>query len=255
MNVVVTDHFSQYGDHISGILKSFGKGGTLIGNGSRNVVKVFGINGKNFNFKSFKQHNIINRHIYKFYRKSKARRSFEYAQMLLDKKFHTPRPVAYVEYHDFVGLTSSFYISEQLEDVNTLWDVFYNPAFEDREEILRLYTRLMFQLHENGIEFIDNSPGNFLVRKENGSYVLYMVDLNRMKFHSLMSPETRLRNFERITDSPEIISVISENYASLSGLSSSYCFHKIMGYAKSKKTRLKIKKVLKFYKFFLPLKR
>ena len=83
MKVIFAEDVSQYREDITAILNRFKSDGTLIGNGNRNVIKFFDLNGFTLNFKSFKQHNIINRHVYKFYRKSKARRSFEYAQMLI----------------------------------------------------------------------------------------------------------------------------------------------------------------------------
>jgi hypothetical protein len=253
MKLIFDENFSQYEEEIIGILKKFKNDGKLIGNGSRNVIKFFDVNGTVLNFKSFKQHNIINRHVYKFYRKSKARRSFEYAHMLIDKNFHTPKPVAYVENHDFIGLTSSYYISEQLENSFTLTDVFADISFPDRERIIREYTLIMFHLHNNGIEFIDNSSNNFLIKKENDSYNIYLVDLNRMNFYDNIEIDKRLKNFARLTDNKEIIKIIAEEYGSLSGTSSEFCFNKIFQAVNKLLIKRRIKKVLKFYKYFIKI--
>ena len=102
MNFVLSADFSKYKNDILNILKNFKNEGVLVGHGNRNTVKYFEVDGLKFNFKSFKQHNFINRHVYKFYRKSKARRSFEYANLLLSKNFYTPNPVAYIEFFDFL---------------------------------------------------------------------------------------------------------------------------------------------------------
>ena len=59
--------------------------GKLIGDGKRNKVKYFMLNRELVNIKSFKIPVFINRIIYRYFRKSKARRSFEYAQILLKK--------------------------------------------------------------------------------------------------------------------------------------------------------------------------
>lgn len=251
MNWVFSEGFSQYKNEVSSIIKNFKNSGIPIGPGARNVVKLFEIEGKKLNFKSFKQHNFINRHVYKYYRKSKARRSFEYANLLLAKNFHTPAPVAYVEFFDFWGLTSSYYISEQLENCFPLTDALYNPLFPDREIIIRNYVSLIFNLHENGIEFIDNASGNFLIKKENGAYNFYLVDLNRMNFHTDFPADSRLRNFARLTNEQDIIKIISDEYSRISGIPSEYCLTKINEASAKMLRKRKIKKVLKFYKYFL----
>jgi hypothetical protein len=251
MNFVLSDAFSQYKNDILNILKNFKNEGVIVGHGNRNIVKYFEVDGLKFNFKSFKQHNIINRHVYKYYRKSKSRRSYEYAQMLLDKGFFTPKPVAFIENHDLIGVTSSYYVSEQLENVFTLGDALYNPDFVNRETIINGYTQLIFNLHENGIIFIDNASGNFLIKKIDGEYRFFLVDLNRMSFYDEINISKRLQNFERLTNDLEIIKLISAEYAKLSGQTPDFCYNKIVGFAKKKAFKLKVKRILKFYKFFL----
>lgn len=251
MNFVLSEDYSQYKNDILKILNNFKNEGVIVGHGNRNTVKYFDVDGLKFNFKSFKQHNIINRHVYKYYRKSKSRRSYEYAQMLLDKGFFTPKPVAFIENHDLIGVTSSYYVSEQLEDVFTLGDALYNHDFADREKIINGYTQVIFNLHENGIIFIDNASGNFLIKKIDGKYRFFLVDLNRMSFYDEINISKRLQNFERLTNDLEIIKLISAEYAKLSGQTSDFCYNKIVDFARKKAFKLKVKRILKFYKFFL----
>ncbi|WP_199897971.1 lipopolysaccharide kinase [Flavobacterium sp. B17] len=254
MKFIIAEGLHMYKDDILSTLKIFKSGGVLIGNGSRNVIKVFNLNGIHLNFKLFKQHNIINRHVYKFYRKSKAQRSFEYAHMLIQKSYWTPKPIAYIENHDFIGLTSSYYISEQLENSLTFDHVLGDHSFPDREQIIKEYTSLMFRLHNDGILFLDNSPNNFLIRKEDNSYSIYMVDLNRMNFYDSIDLNKRLSNFARITNDPEVIKIIAEQYSYLYGISEDLCLEKITQYTHRQLVKRKVKKVLKFYKY-LNLKR
>lgn len=251
MNFVLSEAYSRHKNDILNILKNFKNEGTVVGHGQRNTVKFFDVDRLKFNFKSFVQHNVINRHVYKYYRKSKARRSYEYANLLLNKGFHTPRPIGYVEFYDFWGLTSSYYVSEQLENSFPLTDALHNPEYPDRARIFRSYTSLIFNLHENGIEFIDNASGNFLIKKENGNYNFYLVDLNRMNFHTKIDISKRLQNFERLTNNPEIIKIISEEYARLSGKTYEFCYNRILDFSNKKAFKLRAKKYLKFYKFFL----
>jgi len=47
------------------------------GVGTRNVIKIVTVEGEDLNIKAFKIPNIVNQIAYGFFRKSKARRSFE----------------------------------------------------------------------------------------------------------------------------------------------------------------------------------
>ena len=251
MKFILSEVYSQYKNDILKILDVFKTDGVIVGHGNRNTVKFFNVDQLKFNFKSFKQHNVINRHVYKYYRKSKARRSYEYANLLLNKNFYTPTPIAYVEFYDFWGLTSSYYISEQLEDCFPLTDALHNSEFSDRAQIFKSYASLIYNLHENGIEFIDNASGNFLIKKENGVHNFYLVDLNRMNFHTDFPTDKRLRNFARLTNDNETMKIISTEYSKLSGIPIEYCLQKINDASAKMVRKRKIKKILKFYKYFL----
>ncbi|WP_415326873.1 lipopolysaccharide kinase InaA family protein [Chryseobacterium sp. MMS23-Vi53] len=253
MKLIFAEDLPQSKYDVLSILNKFKNDGTLIGNGSRNIIKFFNLNGLILNFKSFKQHNIINRHVYKFYRKSKAQRSFEYAHLLIKKNYHTPKPIAYIENHDFIGLTSSYYISEQLENSWTFTDILTDHSFPDREKIIKEYTLLMFRLHNDGIQFLDNSPNNFLIQKKDEKYIIYMVDLNRMNFHESIELEKRLKNFARITNDPEIIKIISHEYAQLFGSTADYCEKIILDAVNRLILKRKVKKVLKLYKYIIKI--
>ena len=138
-----------------------------------------------------------------------------------------------------------------MQDCFTLSDALFNPDFPNREKIFQAYTALIFNLHENGIEFIDNASGNFLIKEDHNTYQFYLVDLNRMNFLNHYPIEKRLSNFERLTTAPEIIKIISEEYALLSGKSPEFCQQKILSATNRKVRKNKIKKNLKFYKYFL----
>lgn len=79
---------------------------------------------------------------------------------------------------------------------------------------MRQFTKFSFDLHEKGIEFLDHSPGNTLIKKiESNQYEFYLVDLNRMKFHNNMDFEARMKNLRRLTPKEDMIAVISNEYA------------------------------------------
>jgi len=248
MYLFFSNNYHHLRNNIIEVFKNFKNEGTLIGSTKRNSIKFFMINGVNINFKSFAQPNFINRIVYKYFRKSKAKRSFEYAHLLISKSFYTPQPIAYMETYNFFGLTSSFYISEHLEGSISLREVFNDSFYVDREKIIKEYSKLAFQLHENGIEFIDNTAGNFLIKKENNLYKIFLVDLNRMNFYNNMKISKRLKNLSKITANKEIIKIISDEYSALAGLPKECCLEKIINYTKKRRFKRDLKNKLKFYK-------
>ena len=190
--------------------------GILIGDGQRNKIKLFELEGKTINIKFFKIPHLINKITYKYFRKSKARRSFEYANKLLENGIGTPQPIAYAENFSLFGLQESFYISEHLQSDLTFRELVLDPNYPDHENILRQFTKFTFGLHEKGIEFLDHSPGNTLIKKvADGSYIFYLVDLNRMNFHPVMDFDLRMKNFNRLTPKTDMLSIMSEEYAKL----------------------------------------
>ncbi len=180
----------------------------------RNSIKSLEILGLTVNVKSFKVPHLLNQFAYKFFRKSKARRSFENATYLLKKGIGTPRPLAYFEYFSSWGLQKSFYVSEHLNCDLTFRELITNPDYPEREKILIAATDFTFKLHENNILFKDHSPGNTLIKKDGNDYRFFLVDLNRMNFKSLSFKE-RIKNFSRLTPKREMVEIMSKRYAEL----------------------------------------
>lgn len=213
MNIQTSSSFDQ--GKVLEIIASFAHTGKTFWE-KRNTIKVFETEQGKWNVKSFQVPHLINRFAYKYVRKSKARRSYEHAKILLSKGILTPSPIAYVEYSNLVGLTNSFYVSENLEyDFN--FEKVIDPHFPDRENILRQFTQFTFKLHENRIHHFDHSKGNTLMCKKGaGAYEFYLIDLNRMRFED-MSYEMRIDNFNRLSLTNDMIKIIGNEYASLIG--------------------------------------
>jgi hypothetical protein len=207
------------------LIQNFKSSGKLFGDGKRNIIKLFELDGITINIKSFKIPNLINKIAYKYFRKSKARRSFEFAALLLEKGIGTPQPIAYLENHSWIGLKDSYYVSEHLQCDLTYRELVEIPDYPDHENILRQFTRFSYNLHQKGIEFKDHSPGNTLIKKTtDGKYEFFLVDLNRMNFHQTMSFDLRMKNLCRLTPVKEMIAVMSNEYAKISGESEALIF-------------------------------
>jgi len=245
--------FAPFENQISNLISDFSSKGVLFGDGQRNKIKLFELEGKIINIKSFKIPHLINKIAYKYFRKSKARRSFEYATALLEKGIGTPQPIACFENYDLIGLKDSYYVSEQLKCDLTFRELVEIPDFPDHENILRQFIRFSFDLHEKGIEFLDHSPGNTLIKKNaEGNYDFFLVDLNRMKFHESMSFEIRMKNLCRLTPVKEMVAVMSNEYAKASGKSEKLIFDTLWrltaDFQEQFYRKKRLKKKLKFWK-------
>lgn len=225
MTYFYSPHLHYSGNQFEQIIRNFETEGILVGEGSRNVLKYFNVNGTNINFKSFKEPNLLNKIVYRHFRKSKAKRSYENAQHLISRGLPTPEPVAYLEYFDMMGLDASYYISRQLENVVELRDVIARPDYPEREMILQKYTAYFFRMHEYGIEFLDNSPGNSLVEKKGDTYTIYLVDLNRMRLGQKMNIQRRMKNFARLTRDEKVMKIIAHHYARLANQPADLLYH------------------------------
>ena len=253
MKYLIHNKFKDLQERIVFLIDHFLIEGKILVNGQRNAIKLFEVEGITLNIKSFKRPNLINKIVYRYFRKSKARRSFEFASKLMEMQIGTPQPVAFFENYDFVGLKESYYACEHLENVFEFREIVQNEAFENRDFIIRKFTQFTFEMHEKGIEFLDHSPGNTLIYKNtDGSYSFFLVDLNRMKFHETIDFKTRMKNLSKITHKKDMIEVMSNEYAKLSNGDETTIFETMWGltadfqYHFHRKKR--IKKKLKFWK-------
>ncbi len=248
----INKNFLSSKEEIFSIIEGFRNNGEIFSAGKRNIIKIFDLNYKKVNVKSFKIPNIFNKLVYRYFRKSKACRSFEYANLLIEKDIKTPRPIAFIENFDFIGLKDSYYICEQL-DYDLTFRELIKSNYPDFEKILRQFTKFTFEMHQKGIEFLDHSPGNTLIKKQgDNNYSFYLVDLNRMKFHKRIDFKTRMKNLSRLTPKEEMIAIMSDEYAKLSGENKEMVFNAMWKATQEfqhqfyRKKRLK--KKLKFWK-------
>ncbi len=230
-------------------IENFNQTGELIGDGYRNVIKIFNIKGQRYSIKEFKVPNLINKIVYRFFRKSKAERSFLYAQRLLNSGILTPSPEAFVEYKTAFTFGSSYYISKQLEYDFTIRKLIDEPECEDYDNILRQFTQFTYKLHENNIHFLDHSPGNTLIKKVGSSYNFYLVDLNRMEFKTL-SYDERMNNFARLSPKDYMLDIISDEYAKLIQKPSDEVRERMYFFSQKFSTHFKKKEAFKRKYFF-----
>lgn len=246
----ISKNYAVYERQLRHMIRNFSTEGELLVSGKRNTIKTFELNDQLLNIKSFQVPHFLNRFVYRFIRKSKARRSFEFGEKLLEMEILTPAPVAFFEEHNFSGLKSSFYISEHLTNAFTFRDLIEDVAFPDRVKILKLFTRFTHKIHEKEVWFLDHSPGNTLIKKSGDGYKFYLVDINRMRFERL-TPEQRIDNFSRLSASAEMLEIMGAEYARLCNWSEESTVEKFIAadqkFRNSRKRKRKLKSFL-FYK-------
>jgi hypothetical protein len=251
MSSVINKKFKAKEIELRNYIVNFNSSGDLFGDGQRNKIKLFELEGKKVNIKSFKIPNLINKIAYKYFRKSKARRSYEYANKLLENGIGTPQPIAYFENYSWLGLTESYYASEHLQAELTFRELVEIPDYPDHSTILRQFTRFSFNLHEKGIEFLDHSPGNTLIKQvSERQYEFFLVDLNRMNFHAEMDINMRMKNLSRLTPKKEMIEVMSDEYAKLYNKPVKEVFDKMWHYTCEFQEKYRRKRRLKAKYFF-----
>lgn len=154
--------------------------------------------------------------IYGLFCKSKARRSYEYAQRM---KGLTPKPVAYREVRVCGWLRESWYACEASTCRHTFNQLIGQPDFPNRTAILQAIGRFTATLHQQGILHRDYSGGNILFNED--STRVEVIDLNRIRFCRL-SRSQRLNNFERLNIDREALRIMATAYAEAMGEDAQY---------------------------------
>ncbi|MGB5990067.1 MAG: lipopolysaccharide kinase InaA family protein [Marinifilaceae bacterium] len=245
MKLVINNAYKKYYDKIKEITFDFDSLGTLIYDG-RNQIRNIELDDIILNIKSFKKPNVINKLIYKYFRKSKAARSYEFANKLISLDLNTPINIAYIETGKLF-LSKSYYICEYFENDFSMLEVL-EERVADRENVIRQFANFTYSLHKKGVLHLDYSPGNILIKKLGDNYIFSLVDINRMKFLDV-SLEMGIRNFSKLWNSEDMLKFISEEYAKLNNVSYEYVYDLLKGYDSKHKDsvekRKKRKKIIK----------
>ena len=180
-------------------------------NDDRNIIKVMKLGEVETVIKSFKTPNLFQAIIYKFFRKSKAKRSFENSKLLKGRGVNVPEPLGYIEVFDSFRLKQSYFISSRLEYDFTL-DFATEKKSEDYRRILKSFIHFTHDLHEKNILHLDYGVGNICIKKHKEEYKFFLVDLNRLR-DGVVSSERGFKNLAHISKDPEINKILSDEYS------------------------------------------
>jgi tRNA A-37 threonylcarbamoyl transferase component Bud32 len=195
----------------------------------RNELRDMTFSGVDMIVKSFAVPNLVNRLVYGVFRKSKAQRSYEYAEKLNSLGIKSPAPIAY--YTERCGLlfSHSYYISQKSTCRYTFYDVIDNLELENRELYLRCVGRMTAKMHEAGIFPLDYSGGNILLDVVGGEPQFELVDLNRMLFGRI-DMDKGCRGFERLNVEPSALAIMAQEYAKERGFDEAKCVELVQQY-------------------------
>lgn len=235
MKCTIHPNFQELTAFISNLPEHFAEGGRLIYEG-RNQLKVFVVENVSVNVKAFRQPNWVNRFVYTFLRRSKARRSYENALRLLDLGFTVPQPLGYVERYTCGLLDNAYFISLQWP-FTTDFRPFRTMDEQDvRPWLNRLeaFGAYVGRLHEAGVLHKDLSIGNVLMVEDKPD-IFCLVDLNRMRF-GLVDQIKGCANFGRLRGGTSFFKAMAKGYAVERGFDETTCF-RLMWQANAKSLR------------------
>jgi len=208
---------------------------------ARNEIKTIDFENEKLVVKAFKIPHFINRIAYTFFRESKAKKSYHNSLRLGQ---FAPKPVGYVEFFKNGLIAKSYFVSENVPYDFTIREPLVESDFPEKEQIFTAFAHFTWQLHEAGVEHLDYSPGNILIQKIDGKYHFKIVDVNRMRFHTL-SPKKRLENFAKLWAKDEDLKCIVNAYADLISMQKEEALRIALTASQRHKNRKNFKKRLK----------
>ena len=199
--------------------------------------------------KSFKKPTAIKSYTYGNIFPSKAKRSFDYANILLSKGIHTPEPVAYIDYYKGLQFQESFYISEYYPYDYDLSVLFTERGdnktpFNDSEVRWTAFMKFTVELHNLEINHLDYTRRNVLITQQGTDYKFSIVDLNRIDFKSL-SLRDRMKSLSRITSDSDLVKMIAKHYSTSSNYDYDKCLHLLQYFVREHQKYWDTKKQLK----------
>lgn len=214
-------------------------------NDDRNIIKVMKLGEVETVVKSFKTPNLFQAIIYKFFRKSKAKRSFENSKLLKSRGVNVPEPLGYIEVFDRYRLRQCYFISSKL-NFNFTLDAATDKKIDGYKDILSDFIHFTYDLHKKNVMHLDYGVGNICIKKTRNGYDFYLIDLNRLK-EGIVSPKKGIKNLARISNDPEIVKIFADAYAKKISSSALKTHKELKKFVYQVGQRVKLKKSLKSF--------
>lgn len=214
---VVSGDYARLKDFVCRVPQLFARGEGEVLHTGRNELRRFEVDGLRVVAKRYKRVNAVQRVAYSFFRKTKARRAYEFAAVFRQRGIDTPREVAYIEERERGLFTTGYFVS---------LDCPFPPAFpvvvkqEDyRKDLADALAAFICKMHERGILHGDMNLKNFLYdERADGSVRFSVVDTNRSHFcQGWPTRRQCLANLRTLTYRREVFVRIVRRYAALRG--------------------------------------
>lgn len=207
----------------------------------RNTIKEIEFNGQKLVIKSFKKPILLNRFVYSYLKKSKARRAYEFGLKIAD---FSPQVIAYIEYYQHYLLNKSYFICQKFDFDFNIRAPLSDKTFKNRQAIFKQFAKFIHQLHRQNIIHQDLSPGNILIKKNHQNHQFNIIDTNRMDFKGL-NIKQRAKNFNKLWADDSDLSIILKEYAKIGEFDADYFIKLGLKYNQQLKQRKTAKKKIK----------
>lgn len=179
------------------------------------VCEIETESGRPLVLKRYKRPTLFNRLIYTLFRKSKARRAYEYAFRLQRMGFETAAPAGYLKERRWGFFHTDYFLSQVVP--HPLLSSLEKDQPEYRE-IFEAFAACMVRMHRAGILNLDMNPGNVFYYKEQGRYRFVLIDINRIRFRRRLTRNDCIEVFKHLDNlAPEALLIILTHYARLRG--------------------------------------
>jgi len=211
----------------------------------RNTVELVKVGDKSLVIKKFKRPTLANCVIYTWFRKNKAERAWENAELFLKKGLETARPVAYIVKNKFGFLHTAYFISEYLP-YPTIDRVHAACKTDEERRLLESeFARFTVHLHQLGIVHRDYNEGNILVHKEQDGFHFALIDINRLWLNKKPSLKRYMLSMGMLDMDVKQMSFILSQYADLQGYDPEDCVYYVLLSRHMHSFRSKIKHAFK----------
>lgn len=209
-----TEHLRDFTQRLPEL---FDREGEVLHTG-RNTIKAFEVEGERLAVKRFKRPNLLRAVIYTFFRRSKARRSYEHAVRAPGAGRRLARTRRMERIPPPRLLCDSYYVSRRSDYTPLSQTTAHFPA-AGTLPVLEAFARFAVQLHEKGIEHRDFNHGNILWNRTSaGAYRFQLIDINRMHFDDRpLSSRACMINLRRLSCPAVAFLYILDRYAETRG--------------------------------------
>lgn len=146
----------------------------------RNHIRLFEHDKLQLVVKRYKRHDIVKRIVYTYFRKNKARRSYENAGELRRRGFLTPHEVAFMEERCCGTVRQVYYVCLYTNAQPIRPRLIEQEPFD--RDLATAYACYVAKLHDDGVLHRDLNPTNVLYTMSEKNYLFELIDINRMRF-------------------------------------------------------------------------